>query len=312
MNPVCGQHTLSIKPAAQMALDRTEPVVALESTVIAHGLPYPDNVGLAAELERIVAEHGAVPATIGVVAGRPTIGLTRDELMLMASSSDVRKVSPRDLPIVIGAGLTGATTVAATMALAHRAGIKVLATGGIGGVHRGGERTMDISADLPALASLPMVVVCSGPKTLVDAALTVEWLETYGVPVVGYQTDWLPRFYLRESALPVTYRVESADEVAEMAISGWGLGLPSAILVTIPVPREHALPASELDKAVQAALATALSKGIRGQRLTPAVLSGLRELTGGKTLTANLALLRNNAAVAADISVAVARRSRAG
>ena len=300
--------SLSINPRVQAALDRTEPVVAIESTVIAHGLPQPHGVGLAFELEERIAERGAVPATIGIVDGRPTIGLTRDEIALLASSPHVRKVSPRDLPIVTGARLNGATTVAGTMVLADRAGIKVLATGGIGGVHLGAERTMDISADLPALASVPMVVVCSGPKTLVDAARTLEWLETHGVPVLGYRTSELPRFYTRESDLSVNYRVESADEVASVAISSWQLGLPSAVLVTVPAPLDQALDAGEVDEAVEAALAEAASSGIRGQQVTPFVLARLRELTGDKALSTNLALLRSNAEVAAEVSVAIARR----
>lgn len=308
MNAFRLARSLSISPRVQAALDRTEPVVAIESTVIAHGLPHPESIGLAFELEERVAERGAVPATIGIIAGRPTIGLTRDEIELLASSPDVKKVSPRDLPIVTGARLNGATTVAGTMVLADRAGIKVVATGGIGGVHRGAERTMDISADLPALASLPIVVVCSGPKALVDAARTLEWLETHGVPVLGYQTGELPRFYARTSGLSVTHRVESADEVASVAISSWQLGLPSAVLVTVPAPLEQALDAGEVDEAVEAALARAESHGIGGQQVTPFVLAELRELIGDQALTANLALLRNNAEIAADISVAIARR----
>lgn len=305
---------LDLSPTVRHSLLHGEPVVALESTVIAQGLPYPDNIALAKDLEQTIYRHGATPATIGVIGGRPVIGLTEHQIANLASSPEVRKVAPRDLAIVVGTGGHGATTVASTMVLANLANIKVLSTGGIGGVHRQGELTMDISADLPTLASLPMVVVCSGPKTLVDAALTMEWLETYGVPVIGYQTDNLPLFYLASSHLPVNHRAESTEEIARIALSGWRLGLRSAILVTVPAPPGYALPEEEINEALRVALAEANSQGIKGARLTPFVLARLRQLTSGKSLTANLALLKNNAALSAEIAIALRtlRRQYAG
>ncbi|MGQ9677172.1 MAG: pseudouridine-5'-phosphate glycosidase [Chloroflexota bacterium] len=299
------QSGIAVSPEVASALEQGRGIVALESTVIAHGLPHPENLSLATELEDAVSEYGAVPATVGIVDGQPKVGLTLQEITRLGSSPDVRKVSPRDIPIVVARGLTGATTVAGTMALAHRVGIRVLATGGIGGVHRGGERTMDVSADLPALASTPMIVVCSGPKTLVDASLTLEWLETHGVPIIGYRTDRLPHFYIGQSSLPVCQRVDTSEEVAALATASWRMGLPTAILLVVPAPPDHALTAAEVGSAVDAALAEADARGIRGQQLTPFTLARIRELTLGRSLSANLALLRNNARVAAEIAVAI-------
>lgn len=299
------QAGIAVSPEVTAALEQERGVVALESTVIAQGLPHPENVALATDLEKIVSGNGAVPATIGIIDGQPKVGLAPHEIVKLGSSPDVRKASPRNIPIVVAGGLSGATTVAGTMALAHRVGIKVLSTGGIGGVHRGGERTLDVSADLPALASTPMVVVCSGPKTLVDASLTMEWLETYGVPIIGYQTDRLPHFYVGQTTLPVCHRVDTAEEVAALATVSWRMDLPTAVLLVVPVPADYALSADEVQPAVEAALAEADAGGIRGQQLTPFVLARLRQLTSGRSLAANLALLRNNASIAARVAVAI-------
>lgn len=278
-------------------------VVALESTVIAHGLPYPHNVETALKLEEIVRSRGALSATIGIIDGQIIAGLDRSQIEHLATAPGVRKVSRRDLPIVVAQGLDGATTVAATSYCAARAGIQVFATGGIGGVHRG--HPFDVSADLPELAGTPIVVVCAGAKAILDLPLTLEWLETHGVPVIGYGTDRFPAFYNRDSGLPVDMRVDTPDEVAALYRAQRRLGLPGGMLVTVPVPAEAELPAAEMEAAIGQALAEAEARSIRGKALSPFLLARISELTGEASLRANLALLENNAGVAAQIALAL-------
>jgi pseudouridine-5'-phosphate glycosidase len=282
------------------------PPVALESTVIAHGLPAPANLETARRLESIVRDEGATPRTVGIVDGAETVGLNDAQLRRLATADDVRKVSLRDLPVVTAGSEDGATTVAATMHLAHRAGIAVLATGGIGGVHRGadGAPTADVSADLEALRRLPMIVVCSGPKIVLALDATRERLETDGVTVVGYRTDTMPAFYSRSSGRPVDVRCDTPDAVATVAAARDRLDLPSAVLVTVPPPEDVALPRSSLAPILEQALAEAARKGLRSDAVTPFLLRRLRAEGGDRVVTANRALLRRNARVAARIAAA--------
>lgn len=288
----------------------THPRVALESTVISHGLPYPHNLRLARRLEQTVRTQGAEPATIAVLAGQLRAGLTDLELQHLATAPNVRKVSRRDLPIVVARRLDGATTVAATMVVAQHFGIPVFSTGGIGGVHRGWP--FDVSADLPELAQTPVMVVCSGAKAILDLPLTLEWLETHGVPVVGYQTDEFPAFYSRSSGLPVDVRVEEPAEVAALYAAQRQLGLPSGLLVCVPIPAEAELAREAVEPAIQQALAEADQAEIRGKALSPFLLARISELTGQASLHANLALLENNARVAAQIARALDEALRSG
>jgi len=288
----------------QFAHDTGHGVVALESTVIAHGLPHPRNLEVARTLENEVSGYGAVPATVGVVRGRPIVGLSHEEIERLGTAQGVLKLSTRDLAVPIARGLDGATTVAATMWLAHRAGVGVFATGGIGGVHRGGAH--DVSADLTELSRTPMIVVCAGAKAILDLAATREALETAGVLVVGYGTDELPAFYSRESGLPVDVRADSADEVAALWDAHRRLEAPGAVLLCVPPPAEAALPAAEVEGAIRDALRLADERGIRGKQVTPFLLSAVAERTGGRSLETNVALLRNNARVAAQVASALA------
>jgi len=280
-----------------------EPTVALESTVISHGLPYPANLKTARRMERAVREAGAEPRTIAVLKGEVKVGLTWEELEYLARAKDVRKLSRRDLPIAVGLRQDGATTVAGTMYLAARAGIAVFATGGIGGVHRG--HPFDVSADLQELARTPVVVVCAGAKAILDLPATLEVLETMGVPVLGYETDEFPAFYSRRSGLPVDQQVKSPEEVAEVYLAQRALGLPTGMLVTVPVPEEAEVPREEVEPAIERAVAEADEKGIKGKALTPFLLARISDLTGERSLKANLALLENNARVAARIALAI-------
>jgi pseudouridine-5'-phosphate glycosidase len=288
---------------ASGAVHFDRPMVALESTVIAHGLPYPENIETAYKLERIVRENEAVPAIVGVFDGEITIGLNEKQVELLATSKDIRKISGGDLPVAVANKLNCATTVATTSLIAHRAGIRVFATGGIGGVHRGTDR--DISSDLPVLAQTPIVVVCSGAKIVLDLPSTREWLETHGVTILGWQCDELPAFYSRRSGMRVDDRVETAKDVARIAFAREDLGMQNAILVTVPVPAEFEVPAAELDTVLAESLKAAGQKGIRGKNVTPFLLSEMATRSGGKTLAANIALLENNARVAAQIAVAM-------
>jgi pseudouridylate synthase len=283
------------------ALINKKPIVALESTVIAHGLPYPQNLETAQRLEEIVRENGAVPATIAVFNGEFHVGLTENHLQQLAERKDIRKISRRDLPIAVAKKLNCATTVSTTMFIAHRVGIKVFATGGIGGVHRG--FSADISADLPELAQTPMVVVCSGAKIVLDLPSTREWLETHGVSVLGYQCDELPAFYSRKSGLLIDERVENAEEVADIAYARDILELNNAILLTVPVPEADEVSAEVLDKILQESLQLADEKGISGKDVTPFLLSQMSERSEGQTIKANIALLENNAKIAAQVAV---------
>lgn len=282
------------------ALAANQPVVALESTVIAHGLPRPRNVETAFRLEQIIKEAGAIPAAIAILNGKLCVGLNEEQNRFIAGDYDIKKVSVRDLPIAIAKGWNGATTVASTSWIAYRAGIKVFATGGIGGVHRGA--SFDVSADLPTLASTPIVVVCSGAKIVLDLAATREWLETYGITVVGYQCDEMPGFYSRSSGLPVDVRVDSPREVVQLFLAQQSLGIERALLVTVPVPCEFEIPAAELETALDAALKEAEREHVAGRELTPFLLSRMAHASQGATLTTNIALLENNAHVAAEIA----------
>ena len=287
----------------QAALAANKPLVALESTVIAHGLPRPQNLETAHRLEQIVREAGSLPATIAILDGQFCVGLSDEEVRLIAENEEIRKVSIRDLPIAIAQKWNGATTVASTSWIAHRAGIKVFATGGIGGVHRGSHA--DVSADLPALATTPLVVVCSGAKIVLDLAATREWLETYGITVAGYQCDAMPAFYSRRSGLPVDVRVDSPEEVAQIFRTQQALGIERALLVTVPVPREFEVPAEDLERALNAALQEAESQHVAGRELTPFLLSRMAQTSEGATLKANIALLENNARVASQVARAL-------
>lgn len=294
---------LNIAPDVAAAIRDQRPVVALESTVIAHGLPRPQNLQTAHRLQETVREAGATPATIAIIDGKPSVGLSDDQIGALANSSDIRKISTRDISIAVAQGWNGATTVASTSWIAHRAGIKVFATGGIGGVHRG--TLPDISADLPELARTPIIVVCSGAKIVLDLPATREWLETHAVTVVGYQCDELPAFYSRKSGLTIDARVESAEDVAKIYRAQRGLGIESALLVVVPVPAKFEVAAEELQIVLTTALEDAEWKGIAGPALTPFLLSQMAERSGGSTLRANIALLENNARVAAEIARAV-------
>ena len=291
---------LNIALEVSDALRETRPVVALESTVIAHGLPRPQNLQTAQRLQEIVREAGATPATIAIIDGKPSVGLSDDQISTLANSRDIRKISTRDISVAVAQGLNGATTVASTTWIAHRAGIKVFATGGIGGVHRGS--LPDVSADLPELARTPIIVVCSGAKIVLDLPATREWLETHAVTVLGYQCDELPAFYSRKSGLPIDARVDSSEDVARIYSAQRDLGIESALLVVVPVPVEFEVPAEELQIVLTTALEDAEWKGIAGPALTPFLLSQMAERSGGSTLRANIALLENNARVAAEIA----------
>jgi pseudouridine-5'-phosphate glycosidase len=297
---------LQLSAEVEEALGAGRPVVALESTVIAHGLPRPRNLETGRRLEEVVRARGCVPATVAVLGGRLRVGLDADELTRLAEGEGVLKVSLRDLPVAVARGLDGATTVAATMWVARRAGLEVFATGGIGGVHRGS--LPDVSADLPELARNPMAVVCSGAKIVLDLPATREWLETHGVTVVGYGCDELPAFYTRRSGLSVDARADTPEEVARVARARRALGIESALLVAVPVPAAFEVDEKPLRDSLDAALREAEREGVAGRELTPFLLSRMSARSGGATLDANIALLENNAAVAADL----ARAFRAG
>lgn len=296
--------SFSIAPSVAVALEAGQPVVALESALITHGLAQPANLKVAASLERIVRDGGAAPATIGVIGGQVKIGLDAGDLEHLAGTRDVHKVSIRDIPVAVARGWSGGTTVAATAWAAHRAGIQVFATGGIGGVHPGAG--LDISADLPTLAQTPIVVVSAGAKAILDLPRTVEWLETHGMPVIGYGTSEFPAFYSQESGLPVSVRVDSPAEVAHIVSVSRHLALSPALIVAVPVPASAAIPALYMAEILADAEEEAQAAGITGQALTPFLLSCLDTLTDGGSTRANIALLEKNACVAADIAVAIA------
>ena len=298
---------LDISPEVKAALDAHKPVVALESTIISHGMPYPKNVETALEVERVIRENGAVPATIAVIGGRLKAGLTPEEIEYFGKKGTaIAKASRRDLAMLVARGQDGATTVTTTMMIAHMAGIRIFATGGIGGVHRGAETTMDISADLEELAHTPVMVVCAGAKSILDLGLTLEYLETKGVPVIGYGTDELPAFYTRRSGFGVDYRVDSPEELAAFYAAQRGLDYPGGMLVTNPIPEEYAMDKDVIDAAIEQALASAKADGIHGKETTPYLLAKVVELTGGESLESNIQLVLNNAAVAARTAACLA------
>ena len=301
---------LTVTDEVATALADGTPVVALESTIISHGMPYPQNVAMAMEVEGIIREHGAVPATIAVLDGRPRIGLSADDLELLASHEDVAKVSVRDLPVVMARGAHGATTVASTMRLAALAGIRVFVTGGLGGVHRGAQQTFDVSADLTELGRTDVAVVSAGVKSILDIGLTLETLETLGVPVVVVGSDEFPSFYSRSSGHAAPNRVDSAAEIAALMDAKWRLGLGGGVVVANPIPAEDEIPADEIGVIIEQALADMDRLGIRGKDATPYLLGRIVEITGGASLTANIALVRHNARLGAAIAREFARPSR--
>ena len=295
---------LDIKPEVAEALAAGKPVVALESTIISHGMPYPQNVETALQVEQIIRDNGAVPATIAVIGGRLKAGLTAEEIEYFGKKGQaITKASRRDLAVLCARGMDGATTVTTTMMIAHMAGIKIFATGGIGGVHRGAEVTMDISADLEELGQTPVMVVCAGAKSILDLGLTLEYLETKGVPVLGFGTSELPAFYTRQSGFKVDYRVDTPAELAAIFKASHEMGLKGGMLVTNPIPEEFAMPKAVIDAAIAQAIAECNEKGIHGKETTPFLLARVAELTGGDSLASNIRLVFNNAKVAAQTSV---------
>ncbi|MGB3260852.1 pseudouridine-5'-phosphate glycosidase [Paenisporosarcina sp.] len=295
---------ISYSPEVKEALENGKAVVALESTIISHGMPYPQNVTTAKEVEQLIRDNGAVPATIAILDGQIKIGLSDEELEVLGNSPDVAKASRRDLPYLLATKQKGATTVAATMICADLAGIRVFVTGGIGGVHRGAETTMDISADLEELAQTNVAVICAGAKSILDIGLTLEYLETKGVPVVGYQTDSLPAFYTRTSPFAVNFRADDAQTVASMLKAKWALNLNGGAVIANPIREEDAMEASFINGIIEKALVEADENGISGKDVTPFLLGKVKELTEGKSLESNIALVKNNAVVGTGIAVA--------
>jgi pseudouridine-5'-phosphate glycosidase len=298
---------ISISPEVRAALEDHRPVVALESTIITHGMPFPQNVETARRVEDTVRANGAIPATCAVIRGKLTAGLDAGELERLGKDGPIiQKASRRDLPYLVSSGLDGATTVASTMIVAHLAGIRIFATGGIGGVHRNAASTLDISADLQELASTPVGVVCSGAKSILDLALTLEYLETFGVPVLGYQTNEFPAFYTRSSGLNVDYRMDTPDAIAQLLQVKWELGLKGGVVIANPIPADHQLDPVIMEKAIEAALAEAAHKGIKGKSITPFLLARIEQLTKGESLKSNIELVCSNAQLAASVAVALA------
>ncbi|WP_105619939.1 pseudouridine-5'-phosphate glycosidase [Vallitalea okinawensis] len=295
---------LDIHPRVKEALDQNKPVVALESTIISHGMPYPENVKTALEVEKIITDKGAIPATIAIINGRLKVGLSEDEIEYLGKKGTaVTKVSRRDLPFMVAKNDDGATTVAATMIIADLAGIRVFGTGGIGGVHRGAENTFDISADLQELAHTDVAVVCAGAKSILDLGLTLEYLETYGVPVVGYQTEELPAFYTRKSGFNVDYRCDTPKEIADALKAKWGLNLNGGMVIANPIPEEYSMDFDTIAKAIDDALKEADEKDIKGKESTPFLLDKIKQITGGSSLESNIRLVYNNVALAAEIAI---------
>ena len=301
---------LQVSPEVREALDAGRPVVALESTIISHGMPYPKNVETALHVEEIIREHGAVPATIAVIQGRMTVGCTREQIEYLGKRGlDVPKASRRDLPVLLAKGLDGATTVTTTMIAASLAGIRVFATGGIGGVHRGAETTMDISADLEELAQTPVLVVCAGCKSILDIGLTLEYLETKGVPVLGYKTKEMPAFYTTHSGFQVDYEMDSPEEVADTFKAKLACGLRGGMLLANPIPDAYAMDLDYINANIDAAIVECNTLGIKGKNITPFLLDKIQKLTGGKSLEANIQLVYHNVAVGAEVAKAMCRES---
>ena len=302
---------LDVAPEVKEALAAGKPVVALESTIISHGMPYPQNVETALQVESIIRENGAVPATIAVLGGQLKAGLSRDEIdYLGKTGTAVAKASRRDLPVLVAQGRDGATTVTTTMIIAHMAGISVFATGGIGGVHRGAETTMDISADLEELARTPVMVICAGAKSILDLGLTLEYLETHGVPVIGYGTEELPAFYTRKSGFNVDYRIDTPEELAKTFHVKQDMGLGGGMLVTNPIPEEFSMDADTINKAISEAVEEAKKLGIHGKETTPFLLAKIKDLTGGDSLASNIQLVFNNARLAAKTAAALSNLAK--
>ena len=296
---------LDVNPEVAAAIAEGKPVVALESTIISHGMPYPQNVETALNVEKIIRENGAVPATIAIIGGRLKAGLTAEEIEYFGKKGQaIAKASRRDIAVLCARGEDGATTVTTTMMIAHMAGIKVFATGGIGGVHRGAETTMDISADLEELAQTPVMVVCAGAKSILDLGLTLEYLETKGVPVIGYGTSELPAFYTRQSGFGVDYRMDSPEELAAAFKASHDMNLKGGMLVTNPIPEEYAMPLDTINAAIDQAIAECEAQGIHGKKTTPFLLARVAELTGGDSLASNIRLVYNNAKLAAQTAAA--------
>ena len=304
---------LQISPEVQDALKNKKPVVALESTIISHGMPFPQNAQTAIEVEETIRKQGAVPATIAIIGGVMKVGLSKEEIELLGREGhNVTKVSRRDLPFVVAAGKNGATTVASTMIIAALAGIKVFATGGIGGVHRGAEHTFDISADLQELANTNVTVVCAGAKSILDLGLTTEYLETFGVPLIGYQTKALPAFFCRTSPFEVSIRLDSATEIARAMAVKWQSGLNGGLVVANPIPEQFAMPEESINAAIDQAVAEAEEQGVIGKESTPFLLARVAELTGGDSLKSNIQLVFNNAILASEIARAMAVKWQSG
>ena len=294
---------LSISDEIATALKENKPVVALESTILSHGMPYPENVEFAHKVEEVVRGKGAIPATTAIIGGKLKVGLTKEELEIMCKAENVGKVSRRDVAVYLATNKTGATTVATTMMIAALAGIRIFATGGIGGVHRGAQETMDISADLQELAHTPVCVVGAGCKSILDIGLTLEYLETMGVPVLGYKTDDFPAFYSKKSGFKVDFNCDSATTVAKIIKTKWDLGLEGGALVGNPIPDQYALPFEDMEKVINQALDMAKKDGIRGKATTPYLLAHIKDITKGESFASNLQLAYNNAAVASEIAV---------
>ncbi|WP_352416345.1 pseudouridine-5'-phosphate glycosidase [Oscillibacter ruminantium] len=298
---------LDIAPEVKAALDAGKPVVALESTIISHGMPYPQNVETALNVEKLIRDNGAVPATIAVIKGRLKAGLSEAEIDYLGKTGHaVPKASRRDLPVLVAQGRDGACTVTTTMIIANLAGIKVFATGGIGGVHRGAETTMDVSADLEELAHTPVMVICAGAKSILDLGLTLEYLETHGVPVIGYGTEELPAFYTRKSGFKVDYELDTPAELAKAFHVKQEMGLGGGMLVTNPIPEEYSMDADAINKAIDEAIADAKKQGIHGKETTPFLLAKIKDLTGGDSLNSNIQLVYNNARLAAKTAAELA------
>ncbi|EOD00686.1 pseudouridine-5'-phosphate glycosidase [Caldisalinibacter kiritimatiensis] len=298
---------LDIKPEVKKALDEGRPVVALESTIISHGMPYPQNVETAKKVEEIVRRNGAVPATIGIIDGKLKIGLNAEELEFMATSDNIAKASRRDLPFIIAKKINGATTVAATMIISAIAGIKVFVTGGIGGVHRNAQETFDISADLMELANTNVAVVCAGAKSILDIGLTLEYLETHGVPVIGYKTDEFPAFYTRKSGFKVDYKVDSVKELATAIKTKWDLDLKGGLVIGNPIPEEYQMDYDIINNAIEDALKESMKLGIKGKETTPFLLDKIKSITSGKSLESNIGLVYNNAKVGAKLAAELSK-----
>ena len=302
---------LDVAPEVAAAIAAGKPVVALESTIISHGMPYPQNVETALKVEQIIRDNGAVPATIAIIGGRLKAGCSKEEIEhLGKAGTKVAKASRRDLPVLVARGEDGATTVTTTMIIAHMAGIRVFATGGIGGVHRGAETTMDISADLEELAHTPVMVVCAGAKSILDLGLTLEYLETHGVPVIGYGTEELPAFYTRKSGFRVDYRIDAPEDLAKIFYVKQDSGLGGGMLVANPIPEEWSMDAAVIGKAIDDAVAEAKELGIHGKETTPFLLAKIKDLTGGDSLASNIQLVYNNARLAAKTAAELSKLAK--